>query len=158
MLNYCCELLEQRQLKIAFIESASSGYLCSQFSIYKNSGADILLGGLVCYDPQIKTSLLNIDPTLIEAFTAESAEVTRALATNAPLLFPQADIIVSCTGLLKSGGSESPDKPVGTFFICIAYQEQYRQYHYQLGKDAFVSLDFLTDMVASELINWLETP
>ncbi len=46
----CCNLLEQKGLKVAFIESASSGYLCSQFSIYKHSGADILLGGLVSYD------------------------------------------------------------------------------------------------------------
>lgn len=45
MLKKCCDLLEQHQLKIAFIESASSGYLSSQFSIYKNSGAEILLEG-----------------------------------------------------------------------------------------------------------------
>lgn len=29
----------------------------------------------------------------------------------------KSDIYVGCTGLLKRGGSESPDKPVGTFFI-----------------------------------------
>lgn len=41
MLQQCCQLLEDRLLKVAFIESASSGYLTSQFSIHKNSGADI---------------------------------------------------------------------------------------------------------------------
>ncbi len=116
MLQQCCQLLEDRQLKIAFIESASSGYLTSQFSIHKNSGADILLGGLVSYDPSIKISILNIDPKLIETYTAESPQVTEEMCRVGQSLFQQADIIVSCTGLLKSGGSETPEKPVGTFF------------------------------------------
>ncbi|EPW8095614.1 CinA family protein, partial [Acinetobacter baumannii] len=34
MLQQCCQLLEDRLLKVAFIESASSGYLTSQFSIH----------------------------------------------------------------------------------------------------------------------------
>lgn len=66
MLKKCCDLLEQHQLKIAFIESASSGYLSSQFSIYKNSGAEILLGGLVSYDQTIKIDRLKINTELIE--------------------------------------------------------------------------------------------
>ena len=60
ILKQCCDALEQNLLTIAFIESASSGYLSSQFSIYKRSGADILLGGLVSYDPSIKISILKI--------------------------------------------------------------------------------------------------
>lgn len=116
MLQHCCQLLENLQLKIAFIESASSGYLTSQFSIHKNSGADILLGGLVSYDPSIKISILNINPKLIETYTAESPQVTEEMCKLGQTLFPKADIIVSCTGLLKSGGSETSEKPVGTFF------------------------------------------
>ena len=119
MLQQCCQLLEDRQLKIAFIESASSGYLTSQFSIHKNSGADILLGGLVSYDPSIKISILNIDPKLIETYTAESPQVTEEMCRLGQSLFQQADIIVSCTGLLKSGGSETPEKPVGTFLFAF---------------------------------------
>ena len=61
MIKKCCDLLELNHLKIAFIESASSGYLSSQFSIYKNSGAEILLGGLVSYDPSTKVNILKID-------------------------------------------------------------------------------------------------
>ncbi|EOE0037174.1 CinA family protein, partial [Acinetobacter baumannii] len=119
MLQQCCQLLEDRLLKVAFIESASSGYLTSQFSIHKNSGADILLGGLVSYDPSIKISVLKVDPKLIETYTAESPQVTEEMCRLGQTLFQQADIVVSCTGLLKPGGSETTEKPVGTFFICI---------------------------------------
>ena len=130
MIKKCCDLLELNHLKIAFIESASSGYLSSQFSIYKNSGAEILLGGLVSYDPSTKVNILKIEPTLIEKYTAESAEVTEAMAIHGKNLFTQADIIVACTGLLKPGGSATEIKPEGTFFISILYLNKTYNFHY----------------------------
>ncbi len=60
------------------------------FSIYKNSGADILLGGLVSYDPSVKREILKIDNEIITAFTAESAEVTEAMAIHGHQLFKHA--------------------------------------------------------------------
>ena len=98
MLKQCCAILEQRQQTVAFIESASSGYLCSQFSIYKNSGANILLGGLVSYDPNIKREILKVSAELIDTYTAESPEVTQAMAIQGQKLFSRSDFIVACTG------------------------------------------------------------
>ena len=121
LLKQCCDVLEKNKLTIAFIESASSGYLSSQFSIYKNSGADILLGGLVSYDPSIKVSILHIPPALIEQYTAESAEITQAMAESGIGLFTSANFIVACTGLLKPSGSATAEKPEGTFFISILF-------------------------------------
>ena len=156
MLTQCCALLEARALKIAFIESASSGYLASQFSIYKNSGAEILLGGLVSYDPSIKINLLKIDPLLIQQHTAESAEVTTAMALQGQKLFNTADIIVACTGLLKPGGSACVEKPVGTFFITIHYRQQLYPFAYRLDGSPIEKLDQLTQQVAHELIQILQ--
>ncbi len=152
MLKQCCDLLEQKQLKIAFVESASSGYLCSQFSIYKNSGAEILLGSMVSYDPSIKIEVLKINPLLIAQHTAESAEVTAALAVQGQKLFKHADYIIACTGLLKSGGSACASKPVGTFFICIQNQDLQHHFHYCLAGTPVEKLDQLTELVATELI------
>jgi len=80
MIKTCCGLLEEKNIKIAFIESASSGYLSSQFSICKGEGAEILIGGLICYDVSVKTSVLGISKNLINSHTAESMPVTVALA------------------------------------------------------------------------------
>lgn len=151
----CCNLLEQKGLKVAFIESASSGYLCSQFSVYKHSGADILLGGLVSYDPSIKISVLKIDPFLIEHYTAESAQVTEAMAVHGKQLFPLADLIVSCTGLLKPGGSATTEKPEGTFFISILYLHQQYNYQYLIDATPVARLDQLTIHVADEILKIL---
>lgn len=152
MLKKCCDALEQKQLKIAFIESASSGYLCSQFSIYKNSGADILLGGLVCYDPSIKVSILGISTKLIKQYSAESMPVTHALAFAGQSLFQNAALIVACTGLLKPGGSAKTDKPEGTFFIAISYLNQIYEYRYFIDGSPLQRLDQLTEQVASEIL------
>lgn len=157
LLKQCCDLLEQQKLKIAFIESASSGYLSAQFSIYKNSGADILLGGLVSYDPQVKIDILQIDPTLIQQHSAESKPVTEAMAQQGQLLFKTADVIVACTGLLKPGGSVTPDKPEGTFFIAITYRGEIYSYHYLIHGDAIQRLNQLSTYVAIELIKLVQS-
>ncbi len=157
MIKKCCLALEQNKLTIAFIESASSGYLASQFSIYKNSGADILLGGLVSYDPSIKISILHVDPELIKAHTAESAEVTQAMARQGKKLFSKADIVVACTGLLKPGGSATPQKPEGTFYICILFQHHSTHLKYFLQGSPLDRLDQLTALTACEVLKLIET-
>lgn len=156
-LKHCCDLLEQQHLTVAFIESASSGYLAAQFSIYKNSGADILLGGLVSYDPSIKINLLKVDPLLIQQFSAESMEVTEAMAIQGHKLFKEADLIVSCTGLLKPGGSATVAKPEGTFFISIHFQDTTHNMHYLLEGHPIQRLNTLTEHVAEQILQIIQT-
>lgn len=155
MLKQCCDALEQRNLTVAFIESASSGYLCSQFSIYKNSGADILLGGLVSYDPSIKREILKVSPKLIEQYTAESQEVTEAMAKQGKLLFSHANFVVACTGLLKPGGSATIEKPEGTFYISIYYNYQIFNYDYYISGTPLDRLNILTEHVAENILTLL---
>lgn len=48
-------------------------------------------------------------------------EVTREFVIETKKLF-EADVHVDFTGLLKSDGTETKEKPVGTFFYCIGYK------------------------------------
>ncbi|WP_180039747.1 CinA family protein [Acinetobacter sp. YH12100] len=155
MIKTCCNLLEEKNIKIAFIESASSGYLCSQFSICKSDGAEILAGGLVCYDVGVKTSVLNIPQTLINSYTAESMPVTVALAEAGKKIFRDADWIIACTGLLKPGGSATPEKPEGTFFVAINDGTQVHQFQYYLKGTPLERLNKLSAVVAHDMINLL---
>ena len=155
LIKQCCDVLERVGLKAAFIESASSGYLATQFSVYKNSGAEILLGGLVSYDPEIKIQLLGVSRQLIEQHTAESQQVTDEMARLGKGMFINADIIVACTGLLKHGGSECAEKPVGTFFISINYHNQIHAYRYLIEGDEWTKLNTLSQYTAQELLKLL---
>jgi nicotinamide-nucleotide amidase len=93
-----------------------------EFSRVPESGK-ILIGGLVCYHSSFKEIALDIPHELIETFTAESPEVTKAMANNF-CKFVEADVCVALTGLTTPGGSETPEKPVGTIFIHIMFREK----------------------------------
>jgi nicotinamide-nucleotide amidase len=110
------KILAEKQLSVAFAESATAGKLSYEFSLTPHSG-QILKGGLVCYDACIKEDVLGIPHELIERYTPESAEVTRELARQLHKVIPSADIFIAVTGLTTPGGSETTEKPVGTMFI-----------------------------------------
>lgn len=115
-------LIAENRLKIAFAESATAGWLASEFSFVPESG-EIFLGGIVCYDVCVKEELFDIPKETIDRYTAESAEVTQLLAERLPNFF-KSDISVAVTGLTSPGGSETPEKPVGTMFIHIKLQDK----------------------------------
>lgn len=111
----CSRMMAEQGLTIAFAESATAGWLCSEFALTEQSG-NVLIGGITCYDASLKVSLLKVPQGLIDTYTPESMEVTREMAYCLSNLI-KADIYVTVTGLTTSGGSETPDKPVGTMFV-----------------------------------------
>ncbi|GAA4456701.1 CinA family protein [Rurimicrobium arvi] len=117
----CSKLLAAKGYTIAFIESATAGRMCAEFSMCGESG-EILKGGIVCYDACVKESLLKIPAELIKTYTAESAEVTAALAQQGMPIF-NTDVLVAVTGLTGPGGSENEEKPVGTIFLHIQFPD-----------------------------------
>lgn len=114
-LLHCAQLLREQQVTIAFAESATAGRIMSEFALAPDSGS-FLKGGLVCYDACIKEDVLGVPAGLIDTYTPESAEVTEAIAQGLSRIIP-ADIHIGITGLTTPGGSETPEKPVGTMFV-----------------------------------------
>src|ERR1700761_6442463 len=106
----CAKLLAERKLSIAFVESATAGWLCSEFALTEQSG-QVLQGGITCYNADLKESLLGVPHVLIQQCTPESQEVTDEMAWRLGKLIP-ADITVAVTGLTTPGGSETAEKPV----------------------------------------------
>jgi len=111
----CGALLLENQLSIAFAESATAGRLAAEFSLLPHA-RKFLKGALVCYDASLKEALLNVPGGLIKTFTPESMEVSMAMASGLEKLIP-ADLHLAVTGLLSPGGTETPEKPIGSQFI-----------------------------------------
>ena len=109
------KLLIENNLTIAFAESATAGRASAYFSLVCNAG-QFLKGGFVCYDADLKIEHLMVPKDLIEEFTPESMEVTESITIGLANMI-DADIHVGITGLPCPGGSETPEKPVGTMFI-----------------------------------------
>ena len=119
----CSKLLAEQGLTVSFAESATAGWLCSEFALAPESG-QILKGGIVCYDADIKCNVLGVPKRQLKEFTPESETVTRSITQGIQKLIP-ADIHIGCTGLTAPGGSETAEKPVGTMFLhCIRGQQQ----------------------------------
>lgn len=114
--------LAENNLSIAFAESATAGSLCAAYALAPESG-QVLKGGIVCYDAILKEHILHIPPGIIKKYTPESAEVTEQLSRRLKKLI-KADIYVGITGLTTSGGSETPEKPVGTMFIHMIWEDK----------------------------------
>lgn len=154
MFKKSCERLAEKKLTISFLESASAGYLSYQFSLSPFSG-NILIGSLVCYDLKVKEKVLKISPSFIKKHTAESMQVTKEMIKKGKKLF-QSDIYVSCTGLLKRGGSETKEKPVGTFFYCIYYKGSIYEFRTVYSGQPKKKLESLLNDICNKLMKIIE--
>jgi nicotinamide-nucleotide amidase len=122
IVNDLVKSMKAKGLTIALAESVTCGLASHQLNIVKGT-SEILIGSVVCYNEKVKTGLLGISPALVKNFTAESQEVTEALAKNLNKIFA-ADIYVAITGLAAPGASETKSKPVGTIFFSIFFQQK----------------------------------
>lgn len=105
-------LLQGRSLALA--ESCSGGLLAARITDLPGASA-YFSGGVVAYSNEAKAEMLGVDPALIEAHGAVSAEVAEAMSRGALERFG-ADVAVSITGIAgPDGGSE--EKPVG--YVCF---------------------------------------
>jgi nicotinamide-nucleotide amidase len=153
-MNVVGKMLISKKLTIAFAESATAGRLSAEFSMIDHAG-EFLKGGIACYDAQLKEDLLQVNHTLIETYTPESMEVTRAISLGLSQLIP-ADIQIGITGLTAPGGSETKEKPIGTIFIYatnkgeLAFSERF---NFTGEREEIVSAT--VDACADLLINYL---
>lgn len=134
----CADRLIEMKLTLAFAESATAGMLCSEFALTQDAG-EFLKGGIVCYDACIKQDLLAVPDELLKKYTPESPEVTEAAARGLKNCIP-ASICIAVTGLSGPGGSETPEKPVGTMFVCgiISDRKFSRRYLFKGDKSAIL--------------------
>lgn len=110
-------LLKARGLKVAFAESCTGGLTAKRMTDVPGS-SDYVLGGLVVYQDEAKSSLLGVDPQLIRTQGAVSEPVVIAMAEGAAKKL-DADCGVAITGIAGPSGAR-PGKPVGTVWIATA--------------------------------------
>jgi nicotinamide-nucleotide amidase len=100
--------------RLALAESCSGGLMAARITDLPGA-SEYFAGGVVSYSNEAKEELLGVDPALIEAHGAVSAEVAEAMALGAIERF-DADVAVSITGVAGPGGG-SERKPVG--YVCL---------------------------------------
>lgn len=118
------KLLKDLGLTISVSESCTGGLVGSRFTSISGSSS-VYHGGVICYNNDIKHSILQVPFEVIEIQGAVSAEIAKILAENTLKLF-NSDLAISITGI--AGPNSIEDKPVGLIYIGIS----------ETGKDTIV--------------------
>lgn len=110
------DLLKARALTIAAVESCTGGLLMSRLTDVPGSSAYVV-GGVVAYSNDLKTSFAGVPAASIAAHGAVSEPVAMAMAEGARSR-TGAHIGVGITGIAGPDGG-TPEKPVGTVAIAV---------------------------------------
>jgi PncC family amidohydrolase len=105
---------------VALAESCTGGMVATAITEVAGSSG-YFVGGVVSYSDDAKSDLLGVDPAILAAHGAVSAQVARAMATGARERFG-ATLAASVTGIAGPDGG-SAAKPVGLTYIGVADAE-----------------------------------
>lgn len=110
------DMLRDRRLTLAAAESCTGGLLLERLTGVPGS-SDYVAGGIVAYTNTLKTTLLGVEPALLEQHGAVSEPVAAAMAEGLRER-TRAEVSIAITGIAGPGGG-SPEKPVGTVVIAV---------------------------------------
>jgi nicotinamide-nucleotide amidase len=112
------KLLREKGLSLGVVESASGGLLSHLITNVPGS-SDYYQGSITAYSNQIKIRVVGVSQDTIKKYGAVSHEVAREMARGGRRVL-DSDICLSDTGIAGPGGA-SPEKPVGLFYLSLAY-------------------------------------
>ena len=130
------ELFVGSQLKalnatLAVAESCTGGKLAQQLTSKPGASA-YFKGGMVAYSTQIKTDVLGVEKSIIDAYTVVSSQVAEAMAQKAMQLF-NTNYAIATTG--NAGPTKGDaEAELGTVFIAIASKSRVFSKEFKFGQ------------------------
>lgn len=115
------EMLWKTKKTLSTAESCTSGRVAAVITSQPGS-SEYYLGGLVCYADSVKTSLLNVDASVIAEKSSVCEEVARQMVVGANKLF-NSDYSIAVTGFAGPGGG-TDEAPVGTIWVAVGNAEK----------------------------------
>jgi PncC family amidohydrolase len=123
------EALAGRGWTLAVAEGDTGGLVLERLTALPGSSA-VVLGGVVAYHDDLKREVLGVEPGLLAAHGAVSAEVAQAMAHGVRML-AGADVGVATTGIAGPGGATEA-KGVGLAYVAVvtAQRALVREHHW----------------------------
>ena len=124
------ELLRQHGRTLAVAESCTGGLIGHRITEVPGSSAYFLLD-VVTYSNEAKQQLLGVDQGTLTAHGAVSIQTAEEMAAGVRRV-SGADLGLATTGIAGPGGG-TPEKPVGTVCIALAWEGGIWSHRYNLG-------------------------
>lgn len=115
------ELLRERKMSLSTAESCTGGGIAALVTSVPGS-SEYFKGGIVAYSNEIKMSLLHVSAETLEKYGAVSCETVTEMAKGA-MKTMKTDCAIATSGIAGPGGG-TPEKPVGTVWIAVAYKNE----------------------------------
>ena len=113
-------LLKEKGLTLGLAESCTGGKLAGLFTAIPGC-SQYFKGCIVAYSNEAKERILGIDDNDLESQGAVSQTIVEQMALGARVAF-KSDCSIATSGIAGPGGG-TPDKPVGTVWIAVSYNE-----------------------------------
>jgi nicotinamide-nucleotide amidase len=142
------ELLRRRGLTLAVAESCTGGLIGHRVTNVPGSSA-YFVEGLVCYTNAAKERLLGVAPATLAAHGAVSEATAREMAMGVRRV-ARSDLGLATTGIAGPDGG-TPEKPVGTVCIALAWNDGIASRRYQLWS----TRDWIKLLTSQIALDWV---
>lgn len=125
-------LLRDNGFTISTAESCTGGNIAKVFTSVPGA-SDYFMGSIVSYSNQAKSELLEVPEDILQTYGAVSKQAVEYMANNVKIKF-KSDFGIATSGVAGPGGG-TPEKPVGTVWICIASPKRTLSLKFGLGEN-----------------------
>lgn len=136
--NEIALLCHLKKLKIGMAESCTGGHISSKIVAIPGSSV-FFSGSFVSYSYESKVNLLQVNPFTLTTFGAVSEETVKEMVDGA-IAALNVDVALSVSGIAGPDGG-TPEKPVGTIWICVGNKENKVTYLLKAGKDRLKNIE-----------------
>jgi nicotinamide-nucleotide amidase len=126
------DMCRKAGLRVAVGESCTGGLVGARLTAISGA-SDVVAGGVIAYDNDVKLALLGVDSADLAAHGAVSEVIVRQMATGARTVL-HADVGLAVTGIAGPTGG-TPEKPVGTVWIAADVETRVRSVGLRLWGD-----------------------
>jgi PncC family amidohydrolase len=152
--NQLVEFLIEKKLTISTAESCTGGLIAKLITDVPGS-SEVVIGGIVSYSNEMKLKWLGVQRKTLEKFGAVS-EQTVGEMLDGIRKETGSDLAIAVSGIAGPTGG-TPEKPVGTVFIGVAFREQQviQKYRFK-GSREEVRMDAaekVVDMIFAQVSN-----
>jgi nicotinamide-nucleotide amidase len=137
------ELLSKKSLTLSIAESCTGGNIAHTITSVPGS-SQYFKGSVVAYSNDVKTTLLHVNPSDLDHDGAVSEPVVKQMAQGIQNLL-RTDCAIATSGIAGPDGG-TPEKPVGTVYIAVSYNDRTITQKYTFGVSREQNIQRATNM------------